>query len=73
MRGNSAPVYSPTSVAADVQALHGLVSCTEWSGVKLSTLLEGGIAKKAKWLIGEGIHPPHIMRSVPSPRASMTR
>jgi hypothetical protein len=25
---------------ADVQALHGLVSCAEWTGVKLSTLLD---------------------------------
>ena len=40
---------------ANVQALHGLVSCAEWTGVMLSTLLEeAGIDPKAKWLIAEG-------------------
>jgi sulfane dehydrogenase subunit SoxC len=42
--GNSAPLFSPQPVQADVQALHGLVSCAEWTGVNLSTLLdEAGI------------------------------
>jgi sulfane dehydrogenase subunit SoxC len=64
--GNSAPLFSPKPIQADVQALHGLVSCAEWTGVKLSTLLEEtGIDPKAKWFIAEGADPPHIMRSVP--------
>ena len=38
-----------------MQALHGLVSCAEWTGVKLSTLLEEtGVDPKAKWLVAEG-------------------
>jgi sulfane dehydrogenase subunit SoxC len=64
--GNSAPLFSPKPIQADVQALHGLVSCAEWTGVKLSTLFEEtGIDPKAKWFIAEGADPPHIMRSVP--------
>jgi sulfane dehydrogenase subunit SoxC len=64
--GNSAPLFSPKPIQADVQALHGLVSCAEWTGVKLSTLLEEtGIDPKARWFIAEGADPPHIMRSVP--------
>ena len=68
--GNSAPLFSPQPLQADVQALHGLVSCAEWTGVKLSTLLdETGIAPTAKWFIAEGADPPHIMRSVPLAKA----
>ncbi len=53
--GNSAPLFSPEPMQETVQALHGLVSCAEWTGVKLSTLLEEtGIDPKAKWLIAEG-------------------
>lgn len=55
---------------ADVQALHGLVSCAEWTGVKLSALLdETGIDPKAKWFIGEGADAAHVMRSVPLAKA----
>jgi sulfane dehydrogenase subunit SoxC len=64
--GNSAPLFSPLPVQADVQALHGLVSCAEWTGVKLSLLLEEvGIDPKARWFIAEGADPPHVMRSIP--------
>ena len=36
--------------------LHGLASCSEWTGVLLSTLLEEtGIDPKAKWMIAEEI------------------
>jgi sulfane dehydrogenase subunit SoxC len=68
--GNSAPLFSPQPIQADVQALHGLVSCAEWTGVKLSTLLEEtGIDATAKWFIAEGADPPHVMRSVPLAKA----
>jgi sulfane dehydrogenase subunit SoxC len=64
--GNSAPLFSPQPIQADVQALHGLVSCAEWTGVKLATLLdEAGVDPKAKWFIAEGADPPHLTRSVP--------
>jgi sulfane dehydrogenase subunit SoxC len=64
--GNSAPLFSPEPIQANVQALHGLVSCAEWTGVMLSTLLEEtGIDPKAKWFIAEGADGPHVTRSVP--------
>ena len=68
--GNSAGLFSPQPLQADVQALHGLVSCAEWTGVKLSTLLEeSGIDPKAKWFVGEGADAAHVMRSVPLAKA----
>jgi sulfane dehydrogenase subunit SoxC len=68
--GNSAPLFSPRPLQADVQALHGLASCAEWTGVKLSTLLdETGIDPRAKWFIGEGADAAHVMRSVPLAKA----
>ena len=57
--GNSAPLFSNEPIQASVQALHGLVSCAEWTGVPLSTLLdEAGIDSKAKWIIAEGGDAP---------------
>jgi len=37
--GNSAPLFSNVALQANVQAIHGLASCSEWTGVLLSTLL----------------------------------
>src|SRR5882672_520078 len=68
--GNSAPLFSPEPVQANVQALHGLASCAEWTGVMLSTLLEEtGIDPKAKWLVAEGGDAQHLSRSVPIGKA----
>jgi sulfane dehydrogenase subunit SoxC len=68
--GNSAPLFSPEPIQASVQALHGLASCAEWTGVKLSTLLEEtGIDPTAKWFIAEGADGPHLTRSVPVAKA----
>ena len=68
--GNSAPMFSPQPIQATAQALHGLVSCAEWTGVRLSTLLEEtGIDPKAKWLIAEGADEPALSRSVPLGKA----
>src|SRR5436190_898043 len=64
--GNSAPLFSNEPIQANVQALHGLASCSEWTGVLLSTLLEEtGIDPKAKWIIAEGADSPRLHRSVP--------
>jgi len=64
--GNSAPLFSPRPIQATLQALHGLVSCAEWTGVLLSTLLEEtGVDTRAKWLIAEGADAPTLTRSVP--------
>ena len=68
--GNSAPLYNKDPVQANVQAIHGLVSCSEWTGVRLSTLLEEtGIDPKAKWLLAEGADGPSMNRSIPIAKA----
>src|SRR6266850_3685489 len=68
--GNSAPMFSPEPIQASVQALHGLASCAEWTGVPLSTLLEEtGIDPRAKWLIAEGADSLALSRSVPLTKA----
>src|SRR5438477_8990302 len=64
--GNSAPLYNKDAIQANVQAIHGLVSCSEWTGVRLSTLLEEtGIDPNAKWLVAEGADGPSMNRSIP--------
>jgi sulfane dehydrogenase subunit SoxC len=68
--GNSSPLFSKEPAQGSVQALHGLASCAEWTGVRLSTLLdETGIDPKAKWLIAEGADAPALSRSVPMTKA----
>jgi sulfane dehydrogenase subunit SoxC len=68
--GNSSPLFSKEPAQGSVQALHGLASCAEWTGVSLSTLLdESGIDPKAKWLIAEGADAPALSRSVPLSKA----
>src|SRR5262249_15914135 len=64
--GTSAPLFSPEPIQATAQALHGLASCAEWTGVKLSTLLEEtGVDAKAAWVVAEGADAPHLSRSFP--------
>jgi sulfane dehydrogenase subunit SoxC len=49
--GNSAPLFSNEPIQADVQALHGLASCAQWTGVPLATLLdEAGVDPKVSSL-----------------------
>src|SRR5499427_9962426 len=68
--GNSAPLYAKEPIQADLQALHGLVSCAEWTGVMLSTLLEEtGIDSRAKWFLAAGADAPTLNRSVPLAKA----
>jgi sulfane dehydrogenase subunit SoxC len=68
--GNSAPLFNKDPIQANVQAIHGLVSCSEWTGVRLSTLLdEAGIDTKAKWLVAEGADGPSMNRSIPLAKA----
>jgi sulfane dehydrogenase subunit SoxC len=68
--GNSAPMWSKTPIQANVQALHGLLSCSEWSGIRLSTLLaEAGVDPKATWMIAEGADGITMQRSIPIAKA----
>src|SRR5262252_889890 len=68
--GNSAPMFSSEPIQATTQAIHGLVSNSEWTGVPLSVLLdEAGIDPSAKWLIAEGADAQFLDRSVPIKKA----
>src|SRR5207237_8448822 len=63
--GNSGTGWRPTP-RPTVQAAHGLTSCSEWTGVKLSLLLdEVGVQPGATWILAEGADPAKMTRSVP--------
>jgi len=49
-----------------IQGLHGRLSCSEWTGVRLSTLLkECGVQKGASWVIAEAGDNIHHAKSLP--------
>jgi len=53
-----------------VQDTHGLLSCCEWIGVPLSTVLqEVGLKNGATWLLAEGADAAALDRSVPISKA----
>ena len=53
-----------------VQDTHGLLSCCEWTGVMLSTVLdEVGASKSARWLLAESADAAGMDRSVPIAKA----
>ncbi|MSP95046.1 MAG: sulfite dehydrogenase [Alphaproteobacteria bacterium] len=65
--GNSGAISAsaePQQVRAST--IHGLLSCSEWTGVKLSTLLEeAGLDKRGTWILAEGADSAAMSRSVP--------
>jgi sulfane dehydrogenase subunit SoxC len=53
-----------------LQFTHGMLSCCEWTGVLLSTLLqEVGVQKEAAWVLAEGADGSHMSRSIPLAKA----
>ena len=53
-----------------LQFTHGMLSCCEWTGVLLSTLLaEVGVKKEAAWILAEGADGSHMSRSIPLDKA----
>jgi sulfane dehydrogenase subunit SoxC len=68
--GNSRPMYSATPPALTCGQVHGLVSCSEWTGVPLRLLLEeAGADPSAPWLLAEGADSAAMSRSVPMAKA----
>src|SRR5258705_11238772 len=50
----------------NVQDTHGMTSCSEWTGVLLSTLLkECGLKGSAKWFVAEGAEEVKGAWSIP--------
>ena len=63
--GNTSRGWSPP-FPPTVQLSHGLLSCCEWTGVMLSTVLEeAGLIPQARWLLAEGADAAALTRSVP--------
>jgi sulfane dehydrogenase subunit SoxC len=68
--GNSQLMYGATPPALHAGELHGLVSCSEWTGVPLRLLLEeAGADPAASWLLAEGADAAAMSRSVPMAKA----
>jgi sulfane dehydrogenase subunit SoxC len=68
--GNSGALSNAQAAPLNVQAIHGLLSCSDWTGVKLSTLLdEAGIDARAKWVLAEGADSSGMSRSFPLAKA----
>ena len=71
--GNSGALWGANGADAPdgtAQSIHGLVSCAEWTGIPLSTLLdEAGVDPQAKWISAVGADAASMGRSVPMDRA----
>lgn len=53
--GNSNAGWHPEPIQRGPGSFHGLISCSEWTGVPLSLLLdEAGLDKDALWAVAEG-------------------
>lgn len=67
--GNSGTGWRPTP-RPTVQGTHGLTSCSEWTGVALSLVLEEvGVQPAATWILAEGADPAKMTRSIPIAKA----
>src|SRR5258705_6943842 len=68
--GNSQALNAAQAQPLNVQAIHGLLGCSEWTGVRLSTLLdEAGVEPEARWVIAEGADAAAMSRSIPLAKA----
>ncbi len=64
--GNSNAGWNKAPSRAEAGYFHGLVSCSEWAGVPLSTVLaEAGLRPQAKWLIADGADAFAMNISIP--------
>jgi sulfane dehydrogenase subunit SoxC len=64
--GNSGSEWRGGTSESDVQRIHGLTSCSEWTGVPVATLLrECGVQPQATWALAEGADACKLSRSIP--------
>ena len=60
-------LIKPTWTAQDT---HGLLSCSEWTGVRLADVLaEAGVQPDARWMLAEGADAAAMTRSIPIEKA----
>jgi sulfane dehydrogenase subunit SoxC len=68
--GNSGLLYQPAPPNLTAGETHGLVSCSEWTGVPLRLLLEeAGVDPGAPWILAEGADAAAMSRSIPMAKA----
>jgi sulfane dehydrogenase subunit SoxC len=68
--GNSRPNLSAEAPAMTCGDIHGMVSCSEWTGIPLAVLLEeAGVDPSARWVYAEGADAAAMSRSVPLAKA----
>lgn len=68
--GNSNRALAPKPAQVPAGAMHGNISCSEWTGIPLRILLEeAGMQPEAKWLVAEGADSAHMSRSIPVEKA----
>jgi len=64
--GNSFRNTLPQPPQVTCGMIHGLLSCSEWTGVPVATLLaEAGVDPKGKWILAEGADSASMSRSIP--------
>ena len=64
--GNSSAGWNSAPVQRPVGSIHGLISCSEWTGVPLSLLLnEAGLDSRATWAVAEGADAVAMNVSLP--------
>src|ERR1700738_1486259 len=64
--GNSQALHAPQPQPLGIAAIHGLLGCAEWTGVKVSILLdEAGVDPAARWVIAEGADAAGMSRRIP--------
>ena len=68
--GNSGGNNAPEPPQLPASGLHGLVACSDWTGVPLAVLLEeAGVRPEARWIVAEGADAAAMSRSVPLSKA----
>ncbi len=68
--GNGMLLNAPQPQQIGMAPLHGMIGCSEWTGVRLSTLLdEAGVDPSARWVIAEGADAAAMSRSIPHAKA----
>jgi sulfane dehydrogenase subunit SoxC len=68
--GNSGANSGPTPPQTTAGGIHGLLSCSEWTGVALGPLLdEAGVMPSGSWLLAESGDAASLSRSVPLAQA----
>jgi len=61
---------SPSPRGKTLEQNHGMISCSEWTGVPLSVLLdEVGVKRGASWLLAEGADATKHAKSIPMAKA----